>query len=127
MPRGGNGIEVKGLRETVKNLEQAGVSVNDLKDAMRRVGSIVSGRGQSIAPKKSGRLAASTRPTRTKNRARVSTGKASLPYAPVIHWGWKKHNIEANPFLLKALGQTKPQVIAAVDSEVHDIARKANT
>jgi hypothetical protein len=124
MPR--PGIEVEGLRHTVRNLEAAGADVNDLKAAFTRISRIVSDRADVLAPRRTGKLAASIRTAKTKNRARVSAGKAQVKYANAIHWGWKKHNIKANPFIYKAVDETKPEVLRALDREISAITREHN-
>lgn len=58
---------------------------------------------RQYAPKRSGNLADSIRAQATARVARIVAGKAKVPYAPPIHWGWKARGITANPFLLNAL------------------------
>lgn len=59
------------------------------------------------APRRSGKLAGSIRPGATQKAGVVRAGRASIPYAGVIHWGWPGHNIAAQPFLTEAAAATE--------------------
>jgi len=39
----------------------------------------------------------------------VQAGRASVPYAGPIHWGWPARNIEPQPFLTDAAVATEPR------------------
>lgn len=122
-----SGIQVTGLRETTRNLQQAGVALNDMKDAFKRIGDIVSTRSKVLVPRQSGKLASSIRPSRAKNQAKVSAGGVRVKYAGPVHYGWAARKIRPHPFLTTALDQTKPQVISAAEAEIEELVRKANT
>lgn len=49
-----------------------------------------------------GRLRRDIRAVSSVKGARVRVGRKSLPYPPVIHYGWPGHNIEPNPFFERA-------------------------
>lgn len=118
------GVEVKGLRETIRSLERLGVAASDLKGAMTKIGAIVADAGHDLAPTLTGALAASIRPGRAKNRAVVRAGGASIPYAGVIHYGWPGHNIEPNPFLTDALAAKQAEALTTLDAELRDLIRR---
>lgn len=61
---------------------------------------------KQAAPRRTGALANSHRLVPAQGRtAGVSAG---VHYAPVIHWGWRGHNIEPNPWLIGAARRTEP-------------------
>lgn len=120
----GSGLEITGLRETIRDLEKYGAEVSDLKDAFRRIGTIVVDEAKRRAPKKSGALANSIRPSNTKNKSVVRVGSARILYAGPIHFGWPSRNIEANEFLYSAAEDTRDEVIAALQKELDQLARK---
>lgn len=95
-------LEVEGLRDTIKSLERIGVDVNDLKDVMADIASEGSQLASSFAPKRSGSLARSIRGNRAKNKAVVTAGKARVPYAGAINYGWPARNIEPSLFMQRA-------------------------
>jgi len=82
------GTRVTGLRETVRALERYGASTQDLKGAFGKIADLVARRGLGRVQRgETGRLAASIRPAKTKNKAVVRAGGARVPYAGVRHWG----------------------------------------
>src|SRR5574338_46611 len=106
------GVEVKGLRAVVRSLEKMGVEAQDLKAAFKRIGTMVATDAKLLAPKKSGALAGSIKPSNTKNKSVVRAGSGKVVYAGVQHYGGY-HNIEPHPFLTGALDKNQHQVIEA--------------
>jgi hypothetical protein len=70
------------------------------------------------APKRSGDLSRDVRGLASQREARVAVGRASVPYAMPIHWGWPRRNIAPNRFLERAATATRPRVHAAYESAV---------
>lgn len=112
------GVRIEGLDTLVRTLNRAGVDITELKDAHKRAGEIVATEAESRAPRVSGKLAGSIRSARQAKRARVQAGRASVPYAGPIHWGWPRRNIEPNPFLSDAAQATESRWR---DAYVHDV------
>ena len=86
-------VRVEGLQETVRALQRAGVEVNDLKDVFAPIAAEAADVAQGFTPRRTGALRASVRGNRAKNKAVVTIGKARVPYAGPILYGWKKRNI----------------------------------
>ena len=87
------GTKVEGLNQVVRALQQMGVEVEDLKAAFSKIADRAAQVASDAAPKKSGRLAADIRGNRAKSKAVVTAGRASVPYAGPINYGWPKRNI----------------------------------
>lgn len=119
---GSNGVTIKNLNKVTRALTKAGVDAQDQKALMHEIGMIVVRAAQP--PVRSGALAGSMRAGRGKTKAVVRAGGARVPYAGVIHYGWPKHNIEANPFLLKALESQRDEVYKKLDEGMGDVLRK---
>jgi hypothetical protein len=98
----GPAVKVEGLRNLQRTLKAAGVSLQDLKDEHARVAAIVVRAAAPRAPVRTGRLLASTRGAGTQSAAIVRAGRASVPYAGPIHWGWPARHIKAQPWLYDA-------------------------
>lgn len=111
-------VRVTGLRETVRSLERFGIEVGDLKNAFNKAGQIVVNEAQSMVPTLSGRLAASIRASKTKNKAEVRAGSAGIPYAGVIHYGGY-NNITGVPFLTDAVDRKQAEAIAAIETDLN--------
>lgn len=104
----GTVVEVEGLDNLVRTLKKAGADIDELKDASKKAGDTVIGSAVGRAPRRTGRLAGSMRASRLAKGVRVSVGRATVPYAGAIHWGWPARNISAQPFLTDAAKQTEP-------------------
>ena len=101
-------VKVEGARELRRTLKAAGDDLEDLKHVHATVARYVAMRGAAMAPRRSGRLAGSVRGNQAKTSATVRAGGARIPYANVIHWGWPRHHIESQPFLVNAAHITEP-------------------
>lgn len=95
-------IEVEGAARLRRTLKRAGVGVQDLKDAHKKVAELVAEHSAPIAPRRTGRLAGTTRASGTATAAIVRAGRKSVPYAGPIHWGWKARGIKAQPWISQA-------------------------
>ena len=106
------GVRVEGLDTLVRTLKKAGADIDDMKDASKKAGDTVTSAAVARAPRRTGRLAGSVRPSRLAKGVRVSVGRATVPYAGAIHWGWPARNITAQPFLTDAAKATEPTWVA---------------
>jgi hypothetical protein len=104
------GIKVAGLRQAIKSLEAVGVPRDEIKAANNAAGELVLGAARPLVPVRSGRLLGTLRASKSLNKVTVSAGRASVPYANPIHWGWFKRNIQPQPFFVKALGYTRQEI-----------------
>lgn len=90
------GIHVEGLREKVRALEKAGADVDELKDVMGGIAQEAASTFAPFVPVDTGKLRGSVRPNRAKGSAVVTVGRASVPYAGPIIYGWPKRHIAAS-------------------------------
>jgi hypothetical protein len=104
------GLRVEGLNRLVRDLQLLGVSVDDLKAVFGEIADEGAHLAAGFAPHRTGRLAASVRGSRSKNRAVVRAGGVKTPYAGVINYGWPKRSIAASHFMQKASDTLKPTV-----------------
>lgn len=87
------GVYVTGLKATTKALVAAGVDLEDLKDVMGEVAAEAADTLRPLLPTKSGALHNSVRGNRAKGVALVTIGKARVPYAGPIIYGWPARGI----------------------------------
>ena len=101
-------FRVDGLNRAIRAASKAGADSENMRDLMHSIGEIVAGRG--------------------KTKAVVRTGFESkrLPYAGVIHYGWPAHRIKPNPFMLKAIEQTRGAVITRLETGLGEILDRNN-
>lgn len=128
------GVRVEGLNRVVRDLQSLGLELDDLKDAFAEIASEGARLASSFAPKRSGALAASVRGNRAKNKAVVAAGKARVPYAGPINYGWPEgqRNLRAKPrrrggwpigiqpseFMQRADEAMQPRALAELDRAI---------
>lgn len=124
-PAGGSRIKVEGGARLRRTLRQAGSDLKDLTAAHSATAQLVANAGRARAPKVSGALAGTIRPSGTKTKAVVRAGFARVPYAGPIHWGWPARSIPAQPFLSDAATSTEPAwqniYLAALDKTISKV------
>lgn len=113
-----SGVRVEGLSRLNATLKRFAGDVEGMKTANIRVSQLVIGFARPRTPRRTGALAASMRPSQTKGRATVYAGGRGLRYAGVIHYGWPKRNIQANPWLLDTIHDTEPTWIRFYETEI---------
>lgn len=118
------GVRVEGLNALVRNLQTLGLELDDLKDAFGEIARQGAEYASSFAPRRSGALAASIRPNRAKNKAVVSAGRARVPYAGAINYGWPARNIAASSFMQKADERMQPVALEELDRQIDQAIRK---
>lgn len=116
-------VEVKGADKLASTLREFSRSLDDLSDANRRAGEMVASAAVLRAPRRTGRLAGSSRTTTTPTTVDVSFG---VVYAAPVHWGVGPrvglrgpHNLPPTLFLTDALA-TQEDAVADVYLEAID-------
>jgi hypothetical protein len=80
-------IAVEGAKELARDFRAAGIAAKELSGAYRAIARELVPPAQRNAPKRTGRLAASTRGAGTKTSAILRAGSARVRYSGVIHFG----------------------------------------
>lgn len=101
-------VEVVGLARLARTMKRAGAEITELKDLNRQAAEAVAPTARSSAPVVAGRLVSTVRVGATQRAGIVRAGRASVPYAGPIHYGWPARNITAQPFIADAAQQTEP-------------------
>lgn len=117
-------VRVEGLNRVVRDLQALGLDVDDLKDAFSGIASEGARLAAAFAPRRSGALAASVRGNRAKSKVVVAAGKARVPYAAVINYGWRKRRIAASRFMQKADEAMQPRALAELDRAIEKRIRE---
>lgn len=129
-----NGVKVVGLKDTLKALEAIGTPAAEIKAAGWEAGEIVAARARTEAPVRSGKLRKTIKTAKMLRKVEVRAGNnKSVPYANPIHWGWfydrenfVQKNIMPNPFLAKALGVTRKQVLETYNENIQKLLNRYN-
>lgn len=123
-------VEVTGDKELRRALKRMDGRLDELREVHREAGQEVLSRANQIVPRRTGRLARSQRLSiRLAGSKSAGTtiiaGKGSVvPYAGPIHFGWRRRNIEPNPWLYGALDDRRAQVRQRYDDGVADLVRR---
>lgn len=112
------GVRVTGLNETVRALQRLGVEVDDIKDVMADIAAEGAKLAAQKAPRRSGRLATTVRGNRAKGKAVVTAGKAKVPYAGAINYGWQRRGIKGSFFMQKADEALAPIAVQKLEAGI---------
>lgn len=126
-------IQVDGLAECLRALKAVGTPVEAIKEANRESGEIVARTARATANFKggTGALRRTIRVANVSTNVKIRAGNARTPYANPIHWGWFRdrkrgfnRNILPNPFMAKALGYTRDEVLANYVANIKKLITK---
>ncbi|WP_311878679.1 hypothetical protein [Microbacterium forte] len=116
--------KVEGGRELRRTLRQAGDDLQDLTKAHREAAEIAARASSALAPVKSGRLRDTIRAAGTKTAGIVRAGFARVPYAAVIHWGWGRRHIKAQPFISRGAQDSEGSWIRVYEDYIETTIQK---
>lgn len=92
-----------------------------LKTTHAEIAKIVERTSKPTAPRRSGNLASTVRSSGTQKSAVVRAGSAQAPYANPIHWGWFRHGIKPNSWVLRAARSTEPEWLGVYSDGLQDL------
>jgi hypothetical protein len=118
------GVRIDGLNRVVRDLPGLGLDISDLKDAFSDIAAEGARLASSFAPKRTGTLAASVRGNRAKNKAVVAAGKARVPWAGPINYGWRARGIAPSRFMQKADEAMQPRALAELENAIEKKIRE---
>lgn len=121
--RGKNvGFEIDGIYKMQRALVKLDDAARqDFKQAGFMAAEIVVEEAKRLVPVRTGALGKSIRAGKVVSGAKVYAGRASVPYAGPIHFGWAKRNIRPNPFLYDAADRRVNEVMDAYIAQVYEI------
>jgi hypothetical protein len=123
-------VRAEGINTLARELVALGVNVEDLKDGF----AAIADRGKQIAARHApvgsgrdphpGRLRDDIRGNRARNKAVVTSGRTSVPYAGAINYGWPAHNIEGAGYMQKVDTELGPFVPLILTSSINSLIRR---
>jgi hypothetical protein len=117
MPTGG--VRITGLNKVVRQLQELGLELDDLKDAFGSLAQQGARLAAGFVHSRTGRLAGTIRGNRAKNKAVVIAGRAKVAYAGVQNYGWPKRNIKEQQYLQKADEILKPLAVEELERSIN--------
>ncbi len=108
----GNRVEIEGVTSLARAFRKAGDedSRTLLLEANKEAAKSVEAAARPNVPVKTGRLANTLRSAGTAKGGVVLIGKAKVPYAGPIHFGWFRRHIRPALFLYDALDSRRDEV-----------------
>lgn len=119
-------VQVEGAAEFRKAMRHMQRDLKDLSKVHKAAAQPVYDRAKDIVPRVSGMLGRSIRVSATTTRATIRAGGRGVPYAGPIHYGWRRRNIEPQPFLTDAIADSRSQVVDIYESHVGDLVRRVD-
>jgi hypothetical protein len=117
-------IQVRGLRELRARLRAVDARlVPWLREVSEAAASPVVRESKRVAPHLTGELEGSIQARPAQLSSRVVS---DLIYSGPIHFGWPRHNIEAQPFLYEGLEAATDEVVEEYDSGLTDLLQRVN-
>lgn len=118
----GESIRVVGLAKFIRATRDIDPAVKDEVKALNRWGAEqVVPVAQGLVPRRDGDLAGSIRAGATQRSGVVRAGKAAVPYAGPIHFGWPARNIRPQPFLWDALDQRRDAIFREYEQRLNRV------
>lgn len=117
------GFKVTGVNEVVRALLALGLDVDDLKAAFSRIATEGAQRAAAYAPRRTGRLSGSVRGNRARSKAVVMAGRAAVPWAGPINYGWPARGIRASGFMQRASKEMEPIAVQRLEDETNRCIR----
>lgn len=117
-------VKITGLNQVVRDLAALGVELDDMKDVMAAIATEGSKVMARFVPKKSGALRSTVRGNRAKARAVVTAGRAKVPYAGPINYGWPARGIQPANFTGRTDAVMEPKALQMLDNGIQQLIRK---
>lgn len=124
-------ITVDGMSDLLKALKAIGAPVEAIREANEATGALVMRTAKNIAPVRSGALRGTIKLSKATTNIKIRAGLKRVPYANPIHWGWFydrnnfiTKNIKPNPFMARALGYNRDEILAKYVSEMKKLIDK---
>lgn len=125
MPATGRTGRIQGLNKAITGLQRLGVGVADLKDVMSEIATEGARLVSGYVPVRTGNLKRSIRPNKAKAKAIVIVGKARVPYAGAINYGWPARNIAPANFFKRTDDTLGTRALRMLDDGLDKARRKA--
>lgn len=117
-------VKVEGTRQLRSTLRRAGDDLTDMKAAHKASAEIAARASEALAPKRSGKLAATIRAAGTKTAGIIRAGFARVPYAGPIHWGWFARGIKPQPFMSQGAQDSEGRWVRVYEDYLQDALDK---
>lgn len=120
-----SGIQVIGAQQTRRALKQVEGGAADLKELHGEAAELVESEAAPLTPVLTGALLGTARVSGTQAGGVIRWGRAAVPYAGPIIFGWRARNIERNPFPFEAMDAAEPEVLELFETRLDQLIKSA--
>lgn len=117
-------VKIEGSDQLQNLLTRLG---NDLESNLtlnKELSSTLSQKASSMAPRLTGALASSVIGNPSAQKAQIAAGNSAVPYAGVQEYGWPARNIQAQPYLNKAVNDSMGYIVEKYNQSISDNIKK---
>ena len=134
MPRQGAAVTITGGRDTRRRIRAVSDDARtELRSAHLEAATVVARQARFEVPVRTGALEATIRAMATQTKGTVRAGRARVPYAGPVHFGWPTRPnpakgwfggpIRPQPFIYEAADRRIGQVVDAYNGRLGEIIR----
>lgn len=117
-------LKVTGVEENARALSDLGADVANPTAALTQIGAQGARVVGGFAPRRSGRLASTTKARVRPGGVTVFSGGGGVDYASTQNYGWPARNIPATRYLQRADGVLEPYATRTLDRAIDQAAAK---
>lgn len=116
-------VEIEGIKKLARTLRQAGdeATRSMLLQANKDAASTVAAEAAPMIPQRTGALAGTLRTSGSAKGGVVMLGRARVPYAGPLHFGWFKRRIRPGLWLYHALDNRRSEVEEAYRKRLEEL------
>lgn len=118
-------VRIEGLSKLHRELRQFDTALpKELKEVSKAAAELVADTSRSNVPVRKGDLQRAIKAAATAKGAEV---RVKLIYAAPIHFGWRAHNIEPQPFVYDAVDERADEVYASFEQGLAELLERTFT
>lgn len=117
-------VTIQGTEQLQNLLTKLG---NDLESNLtlnKELSTTLAQKASSMAPRLTGALASSVVGNPSAQKAQIAAGNNAVPYAGVQEYGWPAKNIQAQPYLNKAVNDSMGYIVEKYNQSISDNIKK---
>lgn len=119
-------VKIEGLEQVKSSLEELAKDLENNLELNKEISSNLAQKASSMAPRLTGALASSVQGNPSEKKAQILAGSAAVPYAGTIEYGWAPRNIQAQPYLSKAVNSNMGYIVEKYNDAIKNSIKKYN-
>ena len=119
-------INLIGVKEAQAAIDKLAVELEKNITLNKELSTTLAQKASAMAPRLTGALASSVVGNPSEQKAQILAGSSAVPYAGVIEYGWPAKNIQARPYLTKAVNDNMNYIIAKYEDNIKDNIKRYN-